>query len=113
MRSDASSSTDRGFTIVEVLIALLVTSIMALGVAATFGIAIRATLASRNQTSTAVLASQKMEQLRGLTWGYDDSGQNLPIGDTTTDLSQSPPTGNRFGVNPSAAHSTSAHTAHT
>ena len=103
MRSGASASTDRGFTIVEVLIALMVTSIMALGVAVTFGISIRSTLAARNQTSTAVLASQKMEQLRALTWGYDDSGQNLPIGDTTTNLSQTPPTGDGFGLNPSPA----------
>lgn len=104
MRSGASASTtDRGFTILEVLIALLVTSIMALGVAVTFGIAVRQTLASRNQTSTAVLAAQKMEQLRALTWGFDDSGQNLPVSDTTTDLATVPPGNGGFGLNPSPA----------
>ncbi|HSF99876.1 MAG TPA: hypothetical protein VLA20_02055, partial [Vicinamibacterales bacterium] len=60
-----------------------------------------ATQAARNQTSTTVLASQKLEQLRSLTWGFDEAGTGLPVSDTTTNLGQDPPTGNGSGLNPS------------
>jgi prepilin-type N-terminal cleavage/methylation domain-containing protein len=104
MHSDAFDSTDdRGFTLIEVMIAMMLITIMAMGIAALFGVSIKATHAARHQTSTTTLAEQKMEQLRALTWGYDDSGQYLPVSDTTTDLSQSPPTGAGNGLNPSPA----------
>lgn len=102
MRSDVCISTnDRGFTIVEVLIAMLLIAIVSLGVAGLFGMTIRATHAARNQTSTTILASQKMEQLRALTWGFDNSGQYLPVSDTTTNLAVTPPTNSGEGLNPS------------
>jgi prepilin-type N-terminal cleavage/methylation domain-containing protein len=102
MRWDESTSTnDRGFTIVEVLIAMLLLAITSLGVAGLFGMTSRATHAARNQTSTAVLASQKMEQLRALTWGFDNSGQYLPVSDTTTNLALMPPDNTGEGLNPS------------
>ena len=58
MRSDEFVSTDAalrrddGFTIVEVLIAMLLIATMALGVATLFALSIKATHAARNQTST-------------------------------------------------------------
>jgi prepilin-type N-terminal cleavage/methylation domain-containing protein len=115
MHSDASASTDRlspdaGFTLIEVLIALLVLSILALGVASMFGIAIGAVHGARNQTSTAVLAAQKMEQLRALTWGYDSEGQGLPVSDTSTDLSATPSASSGPGLNPSPAGTLDANT---
>jgi prepilin-type N-terminal cleavage/methylation domain-containing protein len=105
MRSEKFDSTDdRGFTLVEVLIAMILLAILSLGVAALFGVAVKATYAARHQTSTTTLAEQKMEQLRALTWGYDDSGQNLPVSDTTTNLSVQPPSGTGAGLNPSPAN---------
>ena len=47
-------------------------------------------------TYAAVLAQQKMEQLRGLTWGIDALG--LPVTDTTTDASAVPETGGGRGL---------------
>lgn len=79
--------------------AILVT--VALGVAQLFATATRANLNARGQTSTATLAAQKMEQLRGLTWGFDAAGLGLPLSDTTTDLSVDPPTNSGSGLNPS------------
>jgi prepilin-type N-terminal cleavage/methylation domain-containing protein len=111
MRSGVSASTDDGFTIIEVLIAMLLISVMALGVAGLFGVAIQATHAARNQTSAAALAEQKMEQLRSLTWGFDTSGENLPVTDTTTDLSQTPATADGAGLNPSPSGALDANTA--
>ena len=102
MISDEFDSTDtHGFTLVEVLIAMMVLAIVSLGVVGLFGTAVRATYAARNQTSTSILAEQKLEQLRSLTWGFDDSGQNLPVSDTTTDLATNPPSNGGPGLNPS------------
>jgi prepilin-type N-terminal cleavage/methylation domain-containing protein len=113
MHSGAFVSTDRerGFTLVEVLIALVILSIMALGVAGMFGVAIRAVHAARNQTSTAALAGQKMEQLRSLTWGFDPNEQSLPVSDTSTDLSRTPATNSGTGLNPSPGGTLNANTA--
>lgn len=96
-----STNRDAGFTIVEVLVALLIIAVAALGVAELFAVSIRSTYGARNQTSTTVLAAQKMEQLRALTWGFDEAGTGLPVSDLTTDLSQEPPTSMGGGLNPS------------
>jgi prepilin-type N-terminal cleavage/methylation domain-containing protein len=101
---------DGGFTILEVLIAMLLLAIMALGVAQLFGVAIQATTGARHQTSTTILAAQKMEQLRSLTWGLADDGTGLPVSDTTTDLTQEPPSSGGGGLNPSPATSLDANT---
>jgi Tfp pilus assembly protein PilW len=112
MHSDAFDSTDDGgFSFIEVMIAMMLIMIVAMGVAGLFGLAVTSTHAARNQTSTSTLAEQKMEQLRALTWGFDTEGQNLPVSDTTTDLSQSPPTNSGGGLNPSPAGTLDANTA--
>jgi prepilin-type N-terminal cleavage/methylation domain-containing protein len=104
------STKDAGFSLVEVLIALLLLTIVSLGVIGAFGTAVTATSSARSQTSTSTLAEQKLEQLRSLTWGFDNSGQNLPVSDTTTDLSQSPPTNTGQGLNPSPLGTLEANT---
>ena len=106
-----ASTDDRGFTLIEVMVAMILLAIMSLGVAGMFGTAIRATQAARSQTSTATLAEQKLEQLRSLTWGFDTSGQNLPVTDTTTNLSLDHPTSDGHGLDPSPADSLSTNTA--
>ena len=105
MSSDAFASTNRddGFSFIEVMVALLLIMVVSLGVAGLFATTIRSTHSARNQTSTTTLAEQKMEQLRSLTWGFDSSGLNLPVSDTTTDLTQTPPTSSGSGLNPSPA----------
>jgi hypothetical protein len=57
-----------------------------------------------------VLAAQKMEQLRGLTWGFDDNGTSLPVSDSTTDLTTEPPGGGGGGLNPSPTGTLNANT---
>ena len=56
---------------------------------------------ARATTYAAVLAQQKMEQLRGLAWGFDALG--LPLSDTTTDTTavEELPSGGQ-GLTPSA-----------
>jgi hypothetical protein len=74
---------------------------VSLGVAQLFAVSTRANLTAKGQTSTTVLAEQKMEQLRGLTWGYDSNGQGLPVSDTSTNLAVFPVTASGSGLNPS------------
>jgi hypothetical protein len=65
-----------------------------------FLISTRANQNARFTTFASVLAQQKMEQLRGLTWGFDTLG--LPLSDTTSNLTVVPelPTGGP-GLTPS------------
>jgi type II secretory pathway pseudopilin PulG len=101
MRWAKSQSSEGGFTLVEVIFAMVILMSVCLGVVQLFALAAQANLGAKGQTSTAVLAAEKMEQLRGLTWGFDTAGMGLPLSDTTTDLSQDPPTNSGTGLNPS------------
>ena len=84
---------------------------IALGVAQLFAVATKSNLGAKGQTSTTLLATQKMEQLRGLSWGFDTSGMGLPLSDTTTDLTVDPPTNGGTGLNPSPGGTLQANTA--
>ena len=97
----SKSTSDGGFTLVEVLVAMLIMAIASLGVAALFAVSIRANQAARFQTSTTTLATQKMEQLRALTWGFDSDGLGLPVSDTTSNLAVFPVDGSGGGLDPS------------
>ncbi len=90
---------ERGFTLLEVLIAIAVlgTSVLITGrflVATTTAMTL-----SRAQTSTTVLAVTRMEQLRTLRWTFDSTG--VPLSDTSTDFSTNPPSHGGSGLSPS------------
>lgn len=95
-----SFSSEGGFSLAETMVAvgLLATALVTL--AQLFGMSTRSNIASRNMTYAAILAEQKLEELRSLTWGFDADG--LPVSDTTSDTSVSPetPTGGT-GLEPS------------
>jgi type II secretory pathway pseudopilin PulG len=101
MRWARSNNSEQGFSLVEVIFALGILTAVCLGVAELFTVGTAANLGARGQTSTAILATQKMEQLKGLTWGFDETALGLPLSDTTTDLSQDPPSNTGNGLNPS------------
>ena len=101
----SSCSSNRGFTLVEVVIAMGLLTVVSLGVAQLFAASTRANLSARSGTSTSAMAEQKMEQIRSLTWGFDTAGQGLPVSDTTTNLTVYPMTSNGTGLNPSPADS--------
>lgn len=84
---------------------LAILAFATLSVGQLFAVATNANFASKGQTSTAILAVQKMEQLKALTWGFDQSSANLglPVSDTSTDVSQPTPTGAGHGLDPSPA----------
>jgi type II secretory pathway pseudopilin PulG len=95
------SSSSAGFSIVEVVVAMGILTAVSLGVAQMFALSTQANRVARGSTSTTALAEQKMEQLRSLTWGFDNSGLGLPLSDTTSNIAVSPPTANGTGLNPS------------
>ena len=103
--SAKSNSNSRGFSLVEVLVAMGLLTVVSLGVAQLFALATRANVIAKGQTSTTAMAQQKLEQLRGLTWGFDLAGQGLPLSDTTTNVSVDPPAHNGSGLNPSPTDS--------
>jgi len=77
-----------GFSLLEVMIATSLLTVAISSLAQLFVVSARANTSARATTYASVLAQQKMEQLRGLTWGFDSLG--LPLTDTTTDVSVVP-----------------------
>jgi prepilin-type N-terminal cleavage/methylation domain-containing protein len=84
----SSFSNDRGFSLIETLVATTIMSVALASLAQLFLISTKANQSARITTNASVLAQQKMEQLRGLTWGFDILG--LPLSDTTSDLTVVP-----------------------
>ena len=105
MAQEKSSFNSRGFSLIEVVVAMGLLTMVSLGVAQLFAASTRVNIIARGQTSTTMLAEQKLEQIRSLTWGFDTDGEGLPVSDTTSDLTASPSTQNGSGLNPSPADS--------
>ena len=100
---------EAGFSLVETLVATAILASALVALAELFGIAVKTNQTSRTNTFAAILAEQKIEQLRGLTWGFDAIG--LPLSDTTTDTAVSPeaPTGGT-GLTPATSNTLRAST---
>jgi type II secretory pathway pseudopilin PulG len=79
-----ASKSESGFSLVETLVAtgLLAGAVACLG--QMFAMSMAENTSARTGTFAAVLAEQKMEQLRGLTWGFDIIG--LPLTDTSSNV---------------------------
>lgn len=101
----SSFSSQRGFSLIEVVISMGLLTTVSLGVAQLFAVSTKANRVARNQTSAVALAEQKIEQIRSLSWGFDLDGQGLPVTDTTTDLAFYPHTNTGSGLNPSPSDS--------
>jgi type II secretory pathway pseudopilin PulG len=101
---------EEGFSLIEVLFAMAVLMTAALGLAQMFALSIHRNAGARHQTSTTVLAMQKMEQLRALTCGFDPASPDTPISDLTSDLATDPPGSTGHGLNPSPVESLDVNT---
>jgi prepilin-type N-terminal cleavage/methylation domain-containing protein len=103
------SAGEGGFSLIEVLVATTILTVALSALAQLFAIATNANTGAKSTTFAALLAQQKMEQLRGLTWGFDPLG--LPLSDTTTNVTVVPETmtGGK-GLSPSPAGSLGANT---
>jgi hypothetical protein len=93
---------DGGSSLLETMIAtgLMAGALASLG--QMFAISVANNRSARAGSYATVLAQQKMEQLRGLTWGVDSLGR--PVSDTTSDTTSpvEAPTGGT-GLSPSPA----------
>ena len=82
-------SSDRGFSLAETLVAMALLATGLLAMAQLFAIATTQNVSARATTFSMVLARQKAEQLRSLTWGFDAS--NLPLSDFSSNTAVDPP----------------------
>src|SRR3954470_2965350 len=82
-----------GLALIEALVAAGLLAVALVTLCELFVAAMRSNLDSRSTTYATVLAQQKVEELRALTWGFDPEG--IPITDTTTDTAVDP--AQRFG----------------
>lgn len=87
---------EHGFTLIEVIVAIVVLATAAIGAAGLFGIALHSTRVARTQTWTAMLAADKLEQLRTLAWTTDEAG--AAVSDTSADVSTDPATNGGPGL---------------
>jgi prepilin-type N-terminal cleavage/methylation domain-containing protein len=99
---------DRGFSLIEVCIAMMLLAAALSVVAQLFIVSLTAQDNARVQSMTTALASQKVEELRGLIWTVDDSGQ--PLSDRSSDLSVQPPAASGSGLGPSPPNSLDVNT---
>jgi len=90
---------ERGFSLAETIVATALLGTALVASAHLFALSARSNLQARTTTFASVLAQEKMEQLRGLTWGTDELG--LPVNDFTTNLAVDPPTADGTGLTPS------------
>lgn len=80
---NSSNRRDAGFSLIEVMVASLILTIGLLTLAQLFALSTTTNLSGKSTTYATVLADQKLEELRALTWGFDSTG--LPLSDTTSD----------------------------
>jgi len=103
------SNAQSGFSIIETIFAtgLLATAVVAL--AQMFVISVKNNQNARTGSNAVTLAEQKMEQLRGLAYGFDTIG--LPVTDTTTNTTTTDDNGpGGKGLTPSPANTLNSNT---
>ena len=92
MAASASSNRESGFSLIEVLLATGLMAFALVSLAQLFALSTRNNVSARYSTLSSMLAEQKMEQLRALTWGFDLL--NLPLSDLSTNVAEFEATGN-------------------
>lgn len=86
----SSCHRDAGFSLAEAVIATAILATAIASLAQVLAMSVATNRIARYASTAAMLAAQKMEALRGITYGFDPLG--LPLTDTTTNLAVSPPT---------------------
>ncbi len=100
---------EAGFSLIETMVAIMLLATALTSTAQLLVIATRANMNAQRLTFAATLAQEKMEQLRGLAWGFDDLG--LPITDLNTNTAMDPATQDGVGLRPSPETSLSSNVA--
>jgi len=109
----AARANAAGFTLVEVLVAIGLFVVIALGIAQLSATATRAARGARERTMAAILASAKLEELRTLEWTYEAPVAGAPARprtDLVTNLSRPDFARDGPGLAPSPPDSLTANT---
>jgi type II secretory pathway pseudopilin PulG len=102
-------SGEEGATLVEVMVASLIMLTGCMTMAQLFVASTASNIAAKKDTFATVLAEQKIEQLRSLSWGFDVQG--LPVSDFASDTSVEPMTPNGgTGLQPSPSSTLQSNT---
>jgi type II secretory pathway pseudopilin PulG len=104
------TSSEQGITLVEVLVAAAILTIVATSLVSVAIAASVATWRARQHTLATVLAAERIEQLRSLAWGAGAASAPTPLSDVSTDLSRTPASAGGPGLTASPASSLSADT---
>lgn len=80
----SSRQGQKGFTLLETTVALVVMMIGGLGIAAVFAFAIRNTTGARDRAAAIAVAQQELERLRNLS--FDDPALTATVTPTTTQV---------------------------
>ncbi len=100
---------ESGFSLIETVVALGLLAGAVISLAQLFALATESNFGARTMTYASVLAEQKLEELRALTFALDPSG--VPLTDTDTDTAASLETaGGGTGLTPSPSNALSANT---
>lgn len=91
MRLERGVRDERGFTLVETLISVVLLALLAASVAVIVATASRSVVRARSELVAILLAQQRLEQLRWLSWGMGSAHQPSARVDVTTDLSGDQP----------------------
>jgi len=83
MSTRSNRNAAAGFSLLEVTIAVCIMAGALVTLGQMLGISVANNRTAQSLTYATVLAEQKVEQLRGLSWGFDNVG--LSVTDTTTD----------------------------
>ena len=105
-KNHSARGNEAGFSLVETLVASMLLATALVSVAHLMVVATRGNMSAQKSTFASTLAAEKMEQLRGLAWGFDEIG--LPINDYVTNLAVDPPTQDGVGLSPSPGDSLSS-----
>jgi type II secretory pathway pseudopilin PulG len=92
-----------GFTLGETLVALGISVTLLATLVPVYFQAVGSTLSAHQQSMATMLAAARLEQLRSLTFGYEDAGAAglLRVTDVATDVSSVSPAGGGLGLSPS------------
>jgi prepilin-type N-terminal cleavage/methylation domain-containing protein len=90
--------TEGGFSLIEVLVAIGIIVVLVTSVSQLFAVATRSNVDARVRTAATLLATEKLEELRELAFGFDSQGATLT--DVTTDTSAAVMTAGGTGLMP-------------
>src|SRR5690606_34146292 len=99
IRAPRAGMQQHGFTLMEVLVAMALIMVAALGGIQLVSMAIETMSQARRHSVATTLVSSRLEQLKALRFEFDASGARIT--DTSADLTADPPTLGGPGLSPS------------